>query len=292
MRLSIHHHTTYRYEKPAEYAAQILRMTPRPYTGLSILQWRVSTRGAGRLAAFDDGFGNPSHMHTVAHPHDSVEVHVDGIVQTSDTRGEVRGSHETLPLGAYLRNTPQTMPSESIARLAADAAGAGGRSAVLVRLMNVVAERVVYRTGSTDVQTTAADALDGGSGVCQDHAHVFVSAARVLGIPARYVGGYLCLEGQRFLSSGQVDDGSGTQEAGHAWAEAWDEERGCWTAFDAANNTIPGEWHVRTSVGLDYHSASPVRGVRRDRGGIGGGESLHVNVRVELVAEQQQQQQQ
>jgi transglutaminase-like putative cysteine protease len=80
MRLSIQHHTTYRYESPAEYAAQILRLTPRPYDGLSILSWRVTTRGPGRLAAFEDGFGNASHVHTVTHVHDAVEVRVEGLV--------------------------------------------------------------------------------------------------------------------------------------------------------------------------------------------------------------------
>jgi transglutaminase-like putative cysteine protease len=146
-----------------------------------------------------------------------------------------------------------------------------------------VAGRVEYTKGSTGVLTTAADALAGGKGVCQDHAHVFISAARALGIPARYVGGYLCMDGQSAAGMNAADPVS--QQAGHAWAEAYDSERG-WTAFDPANNTIAGAWHVRTSIGLDYSSAAPVRGVRRDRGGIGGAESLTVDVQVSRISGQ------
>lgn len=287
MRLSIHHHTSYRYEKPAEYAAQILRLTPRPHDGFAIHSWKLTTAGGGSLSSFEDGFGNVSHMHTVAHLHDHVDVSVEGIVETSETQGLVRGGHEPLPLGAYLRSTPLTFPSAAIEELAAEAAGAGCSGAVLRRLMELVGERVAYTKGSTGVLTTAADALAGGSGVCQDHAHVFVSAARVLGIPARYVGGYLCLEGQSFLDKDQRWTGfdAAREESGHAWAEAYDRDLG-WIAFDAANGTVPGPWHVRTSVGLDYASASPVRGVRRDRSGICGNESLQVDVQVSRLAEQ------
>ena len=274
MRLSIRHHTTYRYDRPAEYAAQLLRLTPRRYDGLEILSWRLTTTGGGRLSSFEDGFGNLSHMHTVAHLHDKVDVIVDGVVETSETGGVVAGGYETLSLAAWLRSTPLTLPSSAIEKLAAQAEGTG--SDRLLRLMQLVRERVDYQPGSTEVHTTAADALAGGRGVCQDHAHVFIAAARLLGIPARYVGGYLCME----------DDGNvARQDAGHAWAEAFDAERG-WLAFDAANCVVPGERHVRTSIGLDYASASPVRGVRRSRGGLDAAESLSVNVQVSRLAGQ------
>ncbi|HXC52266.1 MAG TPA: transglutaminase family protein [Candidatus Limnocylindrales bacterium] len=283
MRLSIRHHTTYKYETPAEYAAQILRLTPRPYDGFSILSWRIMTKGPGRLSTFEDGFGNTSHMHTVAHVHDAVEVNVEGLVETSDTGGIVRGGNETLPLGAYLRTTPLTFPSAAIEKLATEAGALESRADALRRLMQLVAGRIEYTKGSTGVLTTAADALAGEKGVCQDHAHVFISAARALGIPARYVGGYLCMDGQDAAGMNAADPVR--QQAGHAWAEAYDGERG-WTAFDPANNTIAGAWHVRTSVGLDYSSAAPVRGVRRDRGGICGAEFLSVDVQVSRISGQ------
>ena len=277
MRLSIRHQTTYRYDAPAEYAAQVLRMTPRVYAGLQILRWHVTTTGPGRLSEFEDGFGNLSHVHTVVDVHDYLAVEVDGEVETSDTAGLVRGGSEPLPIGVYLRTTPLTFPSEAIQGLAASAARASSTDAVLRRLMELVAESVRYRQGSTSVVTTAAEALAGGSGVCQDHAHVFIAAARVLGIPARYVGGYLCLDGEGHLCR----SAPGRDEAGHAWAEAFDGENG-WTGFDPANATLAGPWHVRTSVGLDYESASPVRGIRRAHSG----EILEVGVQVSHLGAQ------
>jgi transglutaminase-like putative cysteine protease len=146
--------------------------------------------------------------------------------------------------------------------------------------MEHVSESVAYRKGATSVATTAAEALEGRSGVCQDQAHVFIAAARVLGVPARYVGGYLCVDG--LDSDGRLLHSElGQEQAGHAWAEAFDADLG-WTGFDPANGVLPGAWHVRTSVGLDYESASPVRGVRRGHGT----EALEVGVQVSRLGEQ------
>jgi transglutaminase-like putative cysteine protease len=143
--------------------------------------------------------------------------------------------------------------------------------------MELVAERVAYRPGMTNVATTAAEAIAGGSGVCQDQAHVFIAAARLLGIPARYVGGYLCMEDNSHISA----IAAAGREAGHAWAEGYDPERG-WVGFDPTNQVIPSLFHVRTSIGLDYESAAPVRGIRR---GLGS-ELLQVDVKVSRVGEQ------
>lgn len=284
MRLSVRHRTIHRYERPAEYAAQVIRMTPRAHAGMKVLSWKVTATGGGRLSAFEDGFGNASHVHTVAQLHDTVDVRVEGLVDTSDTDGCVRGTREALPLDAWMRSTPRTAPSPAIERLAAHAASTATCGRVLHRLMELVAEHVEYRRGVTGVHTTAAAALEGGSGVCQDHAHVFVSAARVLGIPARYVGGYLCPDGDGFSRTDEAAEAA-VPEAGHAWAEAYDRSRG-WMAFDPANGAVPGPLYVRTSVGLDYETASPVRGVRRDRSGVLGGETMEVDVQVARLAGQ------
>jgi transglutaminase-like putative cysteine protease len=280
MRLSIHHKTTYRYDEPADYAAQVLRLTPREYDGLDVVCWNVRPTGPGRLAGFEDGFGNRSHVHTVVDTHDTLCIEVEGIVETRETQGIVVGGTEPLAPGVYLRTTPLTFPSEAIEGLAASAARATSPAAVLRRLMELVSDSVEYRKGSTSVTTTASEALDGGSGVCQDQAHVFIAAARVLGIPARYVGGYLCVDG--LDSEGRLSHSElALEQAGHAWAEAFDADHG-WTGFDPANGALAGVWHVRTSVGLDYESAAPVRGVRRGHGI----EALEVGVQVSRLGEQ------
>jgi len=123
-------------------------------------------------------------------------------------------------------------------------------------------DRVPYTRGATDSTTTAAQALHLGGGVCQDHAHLFIAVARQLGIPARYVSGYLLAGGE-----GEVQT--------HAWAEAW--VSGRWSPFDLSNLQREELWHIRLAIGLDYWEASPVRGTRSG----GGEESLEVSVHVQ-----------
>jgi transglutaminase-like putative cysteine protease len=137
-------------------------------------------------------------------------------------------------------------------------------------LMNAVRDKVDYVIGVTDAHTSAAEALSDGQGVCQDHAHIFISAARVMGVPARYVNGY-------FLTD--TDEPS---EAHHAWAEAYIEGLG-WLGFDPANGICPTDHYVRLACGLDAGSAAPIRGTRRG----GTDEVLDVLVEVQQQSAQQ-----
>ena len=131
-------------------------------------------------------------------------------------------------------------------------------------LMALLHQKMAYTPGTTNINTTAEEALLNGSGVCQDHTHVFISTARLLNIPARYVSGYLML------------NNTIEQTASHAWAEAHIEGLG-WVGFDAANDICPNETYVRLACGLDYREAAPVSGIR-----FGPGiESLAVEVNVE-----------
>lgn len=270
MRLAIRHQTSYRYSKPVVYAIQTLRLSPRPYEGLNVITWRVRGEGRFELPSFIDGYGNLVHCHTVNRPHDSAAVIVEGEVETRATDGIVRGAAETLPPLFYLRETRQTEITPEIADMALALPGKGFDR--LVALMEEVRNRVDYVTGVTQSSTSASEALRLGKGVCQDHAHLFIAGARSMGVPARYVGGYLW--------AGSDSDG----QASHAWAEAYLPDFG-WVGFDPANRTRPSEAYVRASVGLDYWSAAPVRGVRRGEGE----ESLAVNVKVKESAQQQQQ---
>ena len=118
--------------------------------------------------------------------------------------------------------------------------------------------------GKTYAATPAEDALSGGEGVCQDHAQIFISAARIAGVPARYVSGYLMMDDR-------VD-----QDAGHAWAEAWLPDLG-WVGFDVSNGHSPDERYVRLATGLDYSQAAPLSGMRH---GIGN-ETMIVSLQVQ-----------
>jgi len=264
MRLQIRHETRYRYASPIAYAIQTLRLSPSPYDGLQILRWRVRGESSRELPWFIDGLGNLTHCHTVNQPHSSAAILVEGEVDTSVADGIVRGSTELLPPLYFVRSTELTAADPAIEELAALAAKEAAPLDRLHALMHAVRERIDYRLGATDVATTAAAALRNGAGVCQDHAHVFISAARLLGVPARYVSGYLW--------TGQ----GGESDAAHAWAEAYVDDLG-WVGFDAANRVCPTEAYIRMSIGLDYWSAAPVRGVRR------GVASEHLAVKVEVT---------
>jgi transglutaminase-like putative cysteine protease len=113
-------------------------------------------------------------------------------------------------------------------------------------LCTAVRDAIEYRSGATTSQTTAAQALKQGAGVCQDHAHVFIAAARTLNVPARYVVGYLLAVDTALTET-------------HAWAEAHLSDIG-WVGFDPANGICPTDRYVRLGCGLDSADAAPIRG--------------------------------
>jgi transglutaminase-like putative cysteine protease len=270
MLLSIKHTTTYRYGSTARYAIESLRLSPPTFDGQKVVSWQLCAPGIERAARFQDGFGNLVHLTALQGEHDSITIEATGVVETEDRIGVAKGLPETAPLRVFLRETPRTAPDEAIRELAMKCKG-GCTLDKLHRLMHTVREAVTYEVGSTHSHTCAADALADGKGVCQDYAHIFISGARVLGIPARYVNGY-------FLS-GTPDP----SDAHHAWAEAWVEGLG-WVGFDPANLICPTECYVRLATGLDSATAAPIRGNRRG----GEDETLDVVVEVQQQGAQQQ----
>ncbi|HYC01257.1 MAG TPA: transglutaminase family protein [Candidatus Limnocylindrales bacterium] len=251
MRIHIRHQTTYAYDRPVDYAAQLLRLTPQSHDGQWVVWWRLAHTDGRPLPSTDDGYGNILHVLTLTRAHQSATVIAEGEVETSDRSGIVRGGVERLPPAYWLRTTALTEPSERLREIAEAVRGRGDALEVLHALMEAVHRHVRYAADVTDTGTTADEAVGRGAGVCQDHAHVFASCARLLGHPARYVGGYL-----------QPAGSGGATQAGHAWAEAWVGELG-WIGFDAANFVCPTDSYVRVAIGLDYSEACPVRGVRR-----------------------------
>lgn len=271
MQLTIVHDTVYRYGQAASMIIQALRMWPAPSAGQTIGSWRVNVDGRCLQPTCHDGFGNPVATHTIDRSVETLRLSVRGSVNTRDLHG-VHGTHEeSLPPMFYLSSTPLTESSEEIDELARATAGKGTQLERLHRLNNGVRDRIDYLPYQTDAETTAAQAFAAKAGVCQDHAHVLIAAARSLGFPARYVSGYLCpIEG--------------IAAASHAWAEIFVDDLG-WLGFDAANRQSPDERYVRIACGRDYRDAAPVRGVRL--GGIA--ESLEVEVSIAESGQSQSQ---
>lgn len=270
MRITVEHTTRYRYASEAHYSLQTLRLTPTAFDGQTVVSWTVTTRPGGSMLASSDGFGNLTHIVSIAAPHAEVEVRAAGLVDVTDRNGVVAGLPERVPLRVFLRRTPLTEPTAAIAALAEGVTG-NDRVGRLHGLMGRVRDRVQYATGTTGSATTAGDALLAGNGVCQDHAHIFIAACRHAELPARYVTGYLLVESD------------GEASAHHAWAEAWVEGLG-WVGFDVANRICPTDRYVRLAAGLDAAYAAPIRGTRR---GGSDDETLEVSVRVAQAMGQQ-----
>ncbi len=275
MRIRVRHETAYRYETPARSAIELLRLTPRNHEGQFVVRWRIDVSEDARLEQHEDAFGNLTHSFTVDGPFSELRIGVDGEVETQDTAGVVRGTLERFPPSLFLRETELTKPDDAIAAFAADAGrSAGDELGRLHALLARIYEGFAFDTDPTNPGTSAAQAFALKRGVCQDYAHVFIAAARRLGIPARYIGGH-------FLRN----DGATAQDAGHAWAEAYVRDLG-WVAFDPANGISATDAHVRVAVGLDYLGAAPIRGTRTG----GGNETLAVTVHVDQASRQTQSQ--
>ncbi|MFY9881786.1 MAG: transglutaminase family protein [Pseudolabrys sp.] len=272
MRIHISHATTYTYDAPPSGVTQLLRLTPRDHEGQHVLSWRIDLSEDCLLHQHEDAFGNIIHSFTAEGPFDRLSVEVDGEVDTQDTGGLVKGAVECFPPQLFLRETSLTRPDPAIVDFAktAQAGTNGDNLALLHALLAALNRQIAFDTDPTHTATTAAQAFALRRGVCQDITHIFVAAARSLGIPARYVGGHF-----------HRADGVTSQEAGHAWAEAYVENLG-WVGFDPTNGICITDAHVRVAVGLDYLGASPVRGTRYG----GSGETLSVAVRVAQARQQ------
>lgn len=256
MLIRIEHTTSYAYSEPLLTSVQYLRMTPLSGRTQAVEAWKLSHPGA-TTEEWTDQYGNLCHTLTVSQPVSNLKITVSGLVRTRNTDGVVGMASSELPTGIYLRETPFTVATPAIRDYAEKFRGAVDDNLIeaLHKIMLSIAGDVAYSPGDTHVHTTGSEALEQGSGVCQEHAHIFCAICRSLGIPARYVSGY--------LAAGADHE---AHAASHAWAEAFVDDLG-WVSFDPTNRSSATEAHIRTAVGLDYSEASPIRGVRS-----GGGE--------------------
>ncbi|WP_136637165.1 transglutaminase family protein [Pseudooceanicola onchidii] len=262
MRLKIRHTTRYQFEAPVHRGLQQLRVTPLAGGNQSVTGWSVEIDQGTKQLEFQDHFGN--HVDLIALDTDTQEVTITcgGEVELVENHGVLGRHWGPTPLWLYKRQTDRTKAGVNVRRLARQVEGDSDLDRMHM-LKELTADAVAYKTGASEPDWTAEDAVIEGHGVCQDHAHVFIACARVLGLPARYVSGYL-----------MMDDRT-DQDAMHAWAEVCLPDLG-WVGFDASNRMSPDTRYVRVATGLDYSDAAPVIGTR-----VGGtGEALSVEIEV------------
>lgn len=263
MSLKISHATHYMFDAPVPYGLQKLRMTPKSRAGQQVLFWDISIEGGRRELTYLDHHNNQVDLVSALPGTREIRIVASGEVETADNAGIVGAQGGFVPLWMFLRQTALTRPGKAVTAIT--------RAIDMTRpleglhaLSAAILSSVRYDRAEMDVTISAEDAASRGHGVCQDHAHIFLSAARKLGVPARYVSGYL-----------QMDDAS-HQAASHAWAEAWVEDLG-WVGFDVSNGISPDKRYVRVATALDYAGAAPLSGLLYGDHG----ERLVVTVQVE-----------
>ncbi|NDR58257.1 transglutaminase family protein [Aliiruegeria sabulilitoris] len=266
MRLQIRHRTTYSYSTPVAYALQQIRLTPKDRPSQQVLDWKIHIEGGKQELSFEDQNANTVTLMSYEGDGHDIVVECSGEVETRDTNGVSGPQGGFAPLWLFRRPTVLTHQGMGIRSLVKGLTAETENPIERCHLLSArVMDAVKYQTGQTGPATTAEEALAAGKGVCQDHAHVFIAAARQLGYAARYVSGYLMMDERE------------QQEASHAWAEVHIDNLG-WVGFDVPNEVCPDERYVRIATGRDYAEAAPISGLHF---GDSAGESLAVSLQVQ-----------
>lgn len=264
MLLNIRHQTVYSYDQPVSYALQQLRLRPKSRRGQDVRSWTVTVDGGKHELAFVDEHANQVDLVSVIPGSTQITITSAGTVAVEDTAGVVGAQGGHVPLWLFQRSTPLTLAGRGVAALLEPFADRETDLQFLHDLSEAIRTVTPYSTDQGSADLSAEDAIAAGHGVCQDHAHIFIAAARARGLPARYVSGYL-------MMNDRIE-----QDATHAWAEAHLPGLG-WVGFDVSNGYSPDDRYVRVATGLDYTQAAPISGMRFGQGN----EKLHVELQVQ-----------
>lgn len=265
MKFDVRYRTLFTYDELAVDSHNEVRARPADSAHQKTLDYSLSISPPASVRNFTDGWGTAVDSFGVRLPHIAMEVVAEATVETrrppevTALVGLDRLHSASFIDGHYefLVPTPATTPSAAMTELATDVHTRSQHVLGLVTgLQEAVREHMRYEPGLTSVTTTAAEAFEMRAGVCQDHAHVLVSLARVVGLPARYISGYFFTAADE--QGGDTEEDLVTVQT-HAWAEvAIPGHR--WLAMDPTNGVIPGERHVKIAHGPDYDAVMPFRG--------------------------------
>ncbi|WP_435199084.1 transglutaminase family protein [Janibacter sp. GS2] len=254
------HRTTMRYDGEVSTSHNELRMIPVSEPGQATLEARVRVRPLTWSHVYEDHWGSQVMAMEAQTPHEVLEIEATSMVERSESPIDVETGgwdavrdHETQDrLSEFVAQTPRTVPPAEVAELAAQAGAEPTPRAAAQALSSRIQAALTYEPGITGWQSTAAEVWTHRRGVCQDVAHVTLGGLRTLGIPARYVSGYVTAE------AGELERGQSGPGRNHAWIELWD---GAWRPLDP---TTPGEVgldHVVIGRGRDYDDVAPFRGM-------------------------------
>lgn len=249
MRLTVSHRTHYTYDAPVPYGLQQIRLRPKSRPGQIVEDWAIDVVGGQVEVTFEDEHANTVDLVSFSPNQTEIEITCRGTVDVENTAGVVGHQAGYVPMWLFQRSTGLTQAGPLMQNLIEAVVRSDDDLETLHGLSGQILTSVPYSTAQSASNLTAEDVLREGHGVCQDHAHVFITAARALGYPARYVSGYLMM------------DDRVEQDASHAWAEANLPGLG-WVGFDISNGISPDGRYVRVATGLDYRGAAPISGMR------------------------------
>ena len=255
MLLRIDHETRLTYSAPVAEAVSEVRTAPPSQDDQTLLGYRLRVSPSAAITGYRDGFGNKVELFNLLAPHTEVVITSAACVRVHRVAGGTVADVPFSPVLAehveaaeYLRPSPQVdfaAPVREFARAVPVPAGASVRDAAEA-VMAAVRARLQYEKRVTEARTRVSEALALGCGVCQDFAHLFIAAARLRGLPARYVSGYIHQPGEI---------------ATHAWVQVWAGPEAGWANIDPTHDRWVGCEHVVTAVGRDFLDVPPNRGV-------------------------------
>jgi transglutaminase-like putative cysteine protease len=240
MKIAIEHSTAWHAAENAGISTQLLRMTPRDSARQHVLSWDLSLPCAASCGT--DPFGNVQHVLTVDAAGHDISLTARGVVEI---RTQADEDDDGLNPLLFLRTTALTQSDDALLDFADNFRIANPSRDVLRALMIAVGGEVALTVPAVFSGGHAAAAFAGKQGSCHDQTHVFLACARQIGVPARYVSGYVH---------------GGDRIASHAWAEVF--VHGRWHTFDVAHRLDRPTTHLKLAIGMDYLDACPVRGVR------------------------------
>ena len=264
MRLKIEHITTFSYNRPISEAYTEMCLRPQEGAGQHCLSFSLKTEPQDEQLDYRDRFGNDISHFDVIQPHQQLVVTARSIVLTPDHFIQPITALSPLDEFDFLQGSSYAPLLAEISSMSGSLAVAGDPKATALAIMRATWGAIKYEKGATDVTTTSGEALALGRGVCQDFAHVMLSACRSQKIPARYVSGYLY--------------NNGYSAASHAWVDVYIQGEG-WLSLDPTHNCAQNAQYVRVAIGRDYADVPPTRGIF-----VGNAkESMEVSVKVDAV---------
>jgi transglutaminase-like putative cysteine protease len=263
-RMRVVHATGYAYKSPVTASFNEARLTPRSDTRQNVILNRIETAPATRQYRYVDYWGTAVTTFDLHAPHTELEVTASSVVETdlgerpaeTVTWDDLRSEAVTDRFGEVLTPSHYTPDSKRIARVAQRIAKDHDPYEAVIAAANWVHTELDYVPGTTGVHSSGLDALREGKGVCQDFAHLSLLLLRAMGIPARYVSGYLHPKSDAAI-------GDTVEGQSHAWVQAW---TGGWWHYDPTNDTDINEQYISVGVGRDYADVSPLKGIYSGEG--------------------------